>query len=781
MSYSPVKSRRKTAAVYTAPSSRSTACGWRRLAVRSVRNDKVESQTLMTSRRNTKLYLCVTLRRLGPVHERRGLMRRAFGVAFAMVLSGGCGGDSGAPCASDADCKGDRICVQGACVDVGAEAGASSDGGGVDAAAMDAALADAAGVANRDSGDHVGDSGMGEAGVANRDSGDHVSDSGMGEAGADASADATMTDAAKADAEAGSPPECGNGTQEPGESCDDGYTDACGTCNADCTGPGSGTDCGDSTICPETEACDDGASNSYTYGNPKHCDPTCQAFAPYCGDGNVTGFEFCDDGIFNGDSYGLNRKCNTACSGYAPYCGDRVANGSEACDTGATNSDSYAAEKHCNGDCSAFASYCGDTVTDAPETCDDGISNGLPGSCNSGCSGTCVPGDPGCFYPVGGVLPCLGGVETWTAAKKYYGITADVLVPVGCTLTIEPGVIVRAWDNHYLQIDGGLVAIGTPADPITFEDTSVRLNVDVSLDYILLQGSQVLASADLSVSNSEFVNSSIRWTAGTVMDRSLAIVGSSFDCVAVPYVGAADPVAIRISLENGDGVLIEDSTIANCGTGVSLSAVFTSGGTAQIRRNTITACTVGVRLGSFSGGPATTTIEDNIIQGNGGGIECGGEGTECGSRLVIRYNSLSNNNGSRRVGAGPGASSGVSYGALFLAGIGNAQVTHNEISGNRTVADTAQVAGVYVTGSGLTFSNNNLVGADPAAYVFYPNATPDINAQSNYWGDVVTQEMVNEGVDSDISVIYDYHDHFSRPRVDYSNWLSAPEPTAGPR
>lgn len=51
---------------------------------------------------------------------------------------------------------------------------------------------------------------------------------------------------------------CGNGQVEAGEVCDDGFTDACGSCNATCSGTGSGSTCGDGTTCPETELCDDG-------------------------------------------------------------------------------------------------------------------------------------------------------------------------------------------------------------------------------------------------------------------------------------------------------------------------------------------------------------------------------------------------------------------------------------------------------------------------------------------------------------------------------------------
>lgn len=33
---------------------------------------------------------------------------------------------------------------------------------------------------------------------------------------------------------------CGDGVESPGEACDDGFRDPCGSCNADCTGPGDG-------------------------------------------------------------------------------------------------------------------------------------------------------------------------------------------------------------------------------------------------------------------------------------------------------------------------------------------------------------------------------------------------------------------------------------------------------------------------------------------------------------------------------------------------------------
>ena len=43
---------------------------------------------------------------------------------------------------------------------------------------------------------------------------------------------------------------------------DDGFTDACGSCNADCSAAGAGAICGDGEACPELEFCDDGYTDA---------------------------------------------------------------------------------------------------------------------------------------------------------------------------------------------------------------------------------------------------------------------------------------------------------------------------------------------------------------------------------------------------------------------------------------------------------------------------------------------------------------------------------------
>ena len=74
-----------------------------------------------------------------------------------------------------------------------------------------------------------------------------------------------------------------------------------------------------------------------------------------------------------------------------------------------------------------------------------------------------------------GNLPA--GNTVWTTGKVYVIPNGGVTVPVGSTLTIQPGVVVKfklnvTYTPTYLNIAGSLTANGTAAQPITF--TSYR-------------------------------------------------------------------------------------------------------------------------------------------------------------------------------------------------------------------------------------------------------------------------------------------------------------------
>lgn len=57
---------------------------------------------------------------------------------------------------------------------------------------------------------------------------------------------------------------------------------------------------------------------------------------------------------------------------------------------------------------------------------------------------------------------------TWTLANSPYILDGHLTVNAGVTLTVEPGVVVKAMDDVQLRVDGTLIAQGTPTQPITF-------------------------------------------------------------------------------------------------------------------------------------------------------------------------------------------------------------------------------------------------------------------------------------------------------------------------
>lgn len=132
---------------------------------------------------------------------------------------------------------------------------------------------------------------------------------------------------------------CGDGTIDPGETCDDGTNNGqLDYCNANCSGATT-FDCGDGIVDPG-ETCDEGASN----GLPGHCDDVCSGITvPVCGNSVVETGETCDAGsaATNLCEYGLTscEVCDQSCalvSGEVSYCSDGVIDSSagEACDDG---------------------------------------------------------------------------------------------------------------------------------------------------------------------------------------------------------------------------------------------------------------------------------------------------------------------------------------------------------------------------------------------------------------------------------------------------------------
>jgi hypothetical protein len=149
-----------------------------------------------------------------------------------------------------------------------------------------------------------------------------------------------------------------------------------------------------------------------------------------------------------------------------------------------------------------------------------------------------------------------------TGLNAYY-FTSTFTVPNGKTLTIQPGVVVRTADAHFLIIQGDLQAVGTPAQPVRFGDLDTGGN---RWGGLIFDGP---AGASGRVEHA-------------IIERGCAFWNGK-DCANV----------LIYNLLLNKSVVVEHSTVVNsAGTGLS---VFNSP-TAQIDNNLIQGCRNGVYL-----------------------------------------------------------------------------------------------------------------------------------------------------------------------------------------
>jgi hypothetical protein len=75
--------------------------------------------------------------------------------------------------------------------------------------------------------------------------------------------------------------------------------------------------------------------------------------------------------------------------------------------------------------------------------------------------------------PVSGLI---ASNTLWTSGSSPYIVTGNLLVQLGVTLTIGPGVTVKVDDGKAIQIDGELIASGTSSNRIVFTSNGSLTN-----------------------------------------------------------------------------------------------------------------------------------------------------------------------------------------------------------------------------------------------------------------------------------------------------------------
>ena len=168
-------------------------------------------------------------------------------------------------------------------------------------------------------------------------------------------------------------PFCGDGTIDPGESCD---TLATGSCTEGCSYACTCSVCGDGVIQAPGEECESFPELECTIGSCGLPGEPNQCRCPTCGDGFVTQGEECDVG----SDAACPGTCNTDLCMCA-VCGNMIEEPGEECDTvGGCGG---------GGDClpNCTCSECGNGTFEPPvEQCEAGVDEtACPGLCNSDC------------------------------------------------------------------------------------------------------------------------------------------------------------------------------------------------------------------------------------------------------------------------------------------------------------------------------------------------------------------------------------------------------------
>jgi N-acetylmuramoyl-L-alanine amidase len=187
---------------------------------------------------------------------------------------------------------------------------------------------------------------------------------------------------------------------------------------------------------------------------------------------------------------------------------------------------------------------------------------------------------------------------TWTLAQSPIVVTSTVQVPVGITLTIEPGVVVRFEQSQGLVVNGTLVARGTASSKIRLTSTESVVTPGF-WSHVMLADS----SAD-AVYGAGGV-----WTGGSILEH-----------VVFEGAGAVTAFGSNAIFFRETRPLIDSVTVRNsAGTGVMGVIKADAPGTLNIRNSDFTAPAPPPATGSDAGiwveYRATAVVENNSVVG----------------------------------------------------------------------------------------------------------------------------------------------------------------------
>jgi len=408
----------------------------------------------------------------------------------------------------------------------------------------------------------------------------------------------------------------------------------------------------------------------------------------------------------------------------------------------------------------------------------------------------------------------LNSDTIWTAANAPYLVTGNVLVNEGVNLTVEPGVTVWFSDTRALQVQGGLTALGTAVQPITFtswhvqgqpgdwgaiafSDTAVDATFDDAGNYL---GGSALQHATVEYAGGGSFDYAVDAPHTAVYVDHCTIqhngtgglrVGGNGNYITDNYVH--DNTNTGMANDGASAVITGNTASNNGGTGISNSGnsvtldanvvnnnggdgMSNSGTSAIISDNTAnsngsagisnsSAATIDSNIAENNGGygianNGAATISENSISGNNGGIN------NDSSSAVIESNAILNNTGN---GLDNSGASVIARRNVISGNVGgitwseDGDIAYNTIISNTADGDTG---GIYVSAGYPTIHYNTI--QHNGGYALYNNnafESTHLDARHNYWG--TTSDATIQ------SFIFDWNDDSAKSIVDYEPYLTS--------
>ncbi len=351
---------------------------------------------------------------------------------------------------------------------------------------------------------------------------------------------------------------------------------------------------------------------------------------------------------------------------------------------------------------------------------------------------------------------------TWTVANSPYEVTGDIIIEEGVVLTIEAGVVVKSRNNVDIKVKGGLIAEGTPYNPIIF--TSADRELPGAWGGIQFESTAMDASSRLRYCEFYYAgDNSYGVGYPIVLDlRANPIIEhvtvERCRVNAVGLIGGSYHVDVRLD-DPGLPLWLSDANLV-----IEAGAVLTieAGVLLKMSDNV----DIYVRGGLIAEGTAGSPIVFTSYKDDHRGGDTNGDGSSAplpGDWGGIQFESTAMD-----------ASSRLRYCEFYYAGDNSYGVGYPILCDDASpliqhiTIDSSKSHGIYLRnnarpdmggGSRGSVGQNRFLGflSDPNKYAIYNNSRANVFAQYNYW------ETNIPAVISDN--IYDFYDNNSRGRV----------------